>query len=124
MNGNRLFLDTNIIIYFLSGDQTLADLIDGKTIYLSFITQLELLSYQDISPEEESRISNFLSDCVVIDINAAIKKTVIDLRKAYQLKLPDSIIMASALHLDLPLITSDKAFNRIKELEIVYYEKS
>jgi|GEM_PF-1651400 len=43
MSGNKLFLDTNIIIYFLSGDQTLAELIDEKTIYVSFVTQLELL---------------------------------------------------------------------------------
>ena len=47
----------------------------------------------------------------------------IDLRRTYRLKLPDSLIIASALHLDLPVITSDKAFNKIEELETVYYEK-
>lgn len=123
MNGSKLFLDTNVIIYFLSGDRTLADLIDCKTIHVSFITQLELLSYHDISHEEESRISNFLSDCVITDINASIKKSVIDLRKVYQLKLPDSIIIASALYLDLPVVTSDKVFSKIEELETVYYMK-
>lgn len=123
MNGNKLFLDINIVIYFLSGDRTLAELINGKTVYVSFVTQLELLSYHDITSEEENRISSFLSDCVIVDINASIKKLVIDLRKAYRLKLPDSIIIASALHLDLPVVTSDKAFNKIEELETVYYEK-
>ncbi|MFY0602217.1 MAG: type II toxin-antitoxin system VapC family toxin [Cyclobacteriaceae bacterium] len=123
MSGDKLFLDTNIIIYFLSGDKTIADLIDQKTIYVSFVTQLELLSYHEISEEEQERVSDFLSDCVVIDINAAIKKSVIDLRKTYRLKLPDSIIIASALHLDLPVVSSDKAFSKIAELETVYYEK-
>lgn len=123
MSGSKLFLDTNIIIYFLSGDQTLSDLVDGKTIYVSFVTQLELLSYHDLSVSEETRINDFLSHCVIVDINSAIKTTVIELRKTYRLKLPDSIIIASALHFDLPLITSDTAFKKVHELETVYYQK-
>ena len=116
-------MDTNIIIYFLSGDQTLSDLIVEKTIYVSFVTQLELLSYHDLSGSEEKRINDFLSDCVIVDINSAIKNSVIKLRKSYRLKLPDGIIIASALHFDLPLVTSDTAFKKVNELETVYYEK-
>ena len=123
MSGSKLFLDTNIIIYFLSGDKTLAELIDEKTIYVSFVTQLELLSYHGLSSSEESRINHFLSNCVVVDINSTIKKSVINLRKTYKLKLPDSIIIATALHFDLPLVTSDTEFNKVEELETVYYEK-
>ena len=124
MSGNKLFLDTNIIVYFLSGDKTIAELLDKKTVYASFITQLELLSYSELTKQEESRISNFLSECVIIDVNLSIKTETIRLRKKYKLKLPDSIIMASALHLDLPIITSDKGFKKVSELETVYYEKS
>lgn len=123
MNGNRLFLDTNVIIYLLSGDQTLAELINRRVVYVSFITQLELLSYHALTSSEEETINSFLSDCVVVDINNAIKKIAINLRKAYKLKLPDSIIMATALHFDLPLVTSDSSFNQVEELETVYYEK-
>lgn len=123
MNGNRLFLDTNIIIYLLSGDRTLAELINGRVIYVSFITQLELLSYHALSLHEEEKISYFLSDCVVVDVNNEIKNKAIDLRKAYRLKLPDSIIIATALHFDLPLVTSDSLFNKVEELETIYYEQ-
>jgi len=97
MSGDKLFLDTNIIVYFLSGDETLADLIDEKTVYISFVTQLELLSYSELTKSEENRIEEFLSKCVIIDINSEIKRHVISLRKFYKLKLPDSIIIASAL---------------------------
>lgn len=45
MNGNKVFVDTNIILYLLGGDSTIAELLNGKQIYISFITQLELLSY-------------------------------------------------------------------------------
>ncbi len=123
MSGNKLFLDTNIVIYFLSVDNTLAEFIDKKTIYVSFITQLELLSYPRLSSSEEDRINHFLSNCVVVDINSTIKKSVINIRRSYRLKLPDSIIIATALHFDLPLVTSDNAFNKVEELETVYYEK-
>lgn len=123
MSGDKLFLDTNIIIYLLSGDRTIADLIDQKTVYVSFITQLELLSYHGISDVEKQRVSDFLSDCVIVDINESIKATIINLRRAYRLKLPDSIIVASAIHLDLPVITSDRAFNKIEELGTVFYER-
>ncbi|MDH5398658.1 MAG: type II toxin-antitoxin system VapC family toxin [Cyclobacteriaceae bacterium] len=123
MNGNSLFLDTNIIIYFLSGDQTLAELIDEKTLYVSSITYLELLSYPDLTSSEEEGVRHFLSECIIVDMNSVIMETVISVRKAYRLKLPDSIIIASALYLDLPIVTSDKAFNKVEELGAVYYEK-
>jgi hypothetical protein len=38
MNGNKIFVDTNIILYLLSGDKTLAELLDRKQLYISFIT--------------------------------------------------------------------------------------
>ena len=123
MNGNKLFLDTNIIVYFLEGDDTLAGFLNGRTIYISFITQLELLSYRHITPDEEERIEQFLSQCIVTDINPAIKKETIRLRKHYRLKLPDSIVMATSLYHDLPLVTSDREFNKVEELQVIYYEK-
>jgi len=122
MNGNNLFLDTNVVIYLFGGDRTLAELIDGKNIYLSFVTELELLSYPDISESESFKLRRFLSDCTVVDINSSIKESTIHLRQKYRLKLPDSIIVATAKYLDLPIITSDLAFSKIEELEIVIYE--
>jgi predicted nucleic acid-binding protein len=41
MSGNKLFLDTNIILYLLNGDETVAEFINGKQLFISFITQLE-----------------------------------------------------------------------------------
>lgn len=46
MNGNKLLLDTNIILYLLNGDNTLVDILQGKTPYISFITELELFSFK------------------------------------------------------------------------------
>lgn len=49
MSGNKVFIDTNTAIYLLSGDTTLASILHQKKVYLSFITQLELLGYQNIT---------------------------------------------------------------------------
>lgn len=53
MSGNSLFLDTNIILYLLNGDETLAELLDEKQLYISVITELELLAYKGITNEED-----------------------------------------------------------------------
>jgi predicted nucleic acid-binding protein len=94
-----LFLDTNIIIYFLSGDNTLTELLNGKTIYISVISKLELLSYTGLSADEHQKVEKFISECTTIDLNTEIQIETVTIRKKYKLKLPDSIIVASALSL-------------------------
>jgi predicted nucleic acid-binding protein len=123
MNGNKIFLDTNIIVYFLEGDDTLTIFLDGKTPYISFITKLELLGYESITHEQEVRIEAFLSNCIIIGINTDIEREVIRIRKKYRVKLPDSIIMATAIYHDLPLITADRDFENIIELNVIHYVK-
>ena len=123
MNGNKLFLDTNIILYLLSGDQTLATILDQKQLYISIITELELLAYSGISESEEQIVKEFISQCKVISINDEIKLGTIRIRKTYNTKLPDSIIIASSIYLDLPLITSDTDFKKVEELALIHYEK-
>jgi len=123
MNGSKLFLDTNIILYLLNGDQTLAELLNGKQLYISVITELELLAYKSITAKEEKVINEFVSQCKTITINNAIKQETIRIRKIYNTKLPDSIIIATALYLDFPLITSDIKFKKVDELALILYEK-
>jgi predicted nucleic acid-binding protein len=122
VNGNKLFLDTNIILYLLNGDETLAELLNGKQLYISIITELELLAYKGITAKEERVVEEFVSQCKTITINSEVKRETIRIRKTYNTKLPDSIIMATALYMDLPLITSDTEFKKVDELTLIYYE--
>lgn len=80
MNGDRILIDTNTAIYLLNGDQTLARLLDQKSIYISFVSQLELLGFSGISEESEALILEMIDSCVLIDINNSIKREVIQLR--------------------------------------------
>lgn len=123
MNGNSLFLDTNVILYLLDGDVTLADLLHGKKLYVSVITELELLGFKGIDSKEEKAIADFLSHCVIINLNSFIKGETIRIRKQYGMKLPDSIICATSIYLNIPIITSDTDFRKVSELNLVSYEK-
>jgi predicted nucleic acid-binding protein len=71
MNGNKLFLDTNIMLYLLN----------GKQLFISVITELELLAYKGITPKEESVIQEFVSQCKTISINSEVKQESIRIRK-------------------------------------------
>ena len=123
MSGNSIVIDTNIAIYLLEGDISLAEVLNGKKLHISFVTQLELLGYPGITKEQEKQIEQMLDYCVIIDINNRIKQETIHLRRTYSMKLPDCIVAATSLYLDLPVITSDKGFNKITELNVMLYEK-
>jgi len=69
MSGNSILLDTNIVLYLLSGDKVLSELLHQKKLYLSFISQLELLGFKGITTKQQIEIGKFIKDCIVIDIN-------------------------------------------------------
>lgn len=123
MNGNSVLLDTNIVLYLLNGEETLIPLLEEKNIFLSFITQLELLSCKNIEPVDHSKIKSFIEECTVIDITTGIKETTILVRKDYSLKLPDSIIIATSLWLNMPLITADKDFKKVEFADLIFFER-
>jgi len=123
MNGNKLLLDTNIILYLLNGDLTLVDILEGKQVYVSFITELELYSFMNLNETEKLKIDSVLSSCSIININAGIKLKTIEIRKSHMIKLPDSIIAGTALYLNLPLITTDSDFKKVGELTLLHYER-
>jgi predicted nucleic acid-binding protein len=123
MIGNNILVDTNIILYLLSGDQTVADFLNKKHVFVSFITELELLGYVGIEPDERAIVEGLLADCSIIDINSEIKKSVIELRKSHKIKLPDAIIAATALSLNIPFMSADKQLKKLSELNIIFYDK-
>ena len=84
----------------------------------SVISELELLSFHGITSEEENNIRLFLLNWKEISLADEIKEKTIEIRKKYKTKLPDAIVAASAIVNNLPLITADKGFNQIEELNL------
>ncbi len=115
MSGNRYLLDTNILLYLI-GKKIPVDALPEGEFSVSFVTELEVLSYPSITPQEEHQLKRLLHDIPVIDITAEIKERTIDLRKKYKLRLPDAIIAATALQFDATLVTNDKGFSFVQEI--------
>ena len=123
MSGNRLLLDTNTILYVLNGNETLATFLNEKELYVSVITELELLSYKRITSKEIRIVSDFLAQVNIVNITDEVKSATIDLRRKSNLKLPDSIIIATGIWLNIPVISSDLDFTKVEEADIISYER-
>ena len=74
MSGKEILVDTNIILYLLSGSDTLEQYLQGKDIFISFITELELIYSKNASIKKEQKVNEFLSDCSIISLNNRIKE--------------------------------------------------
>lgn len=124
MSGNSLLLDTNIILYFLNGDKTLIPLLEERNLFVSIITEIELLGYSGFSDNELKQTEEFLEICTIINLDSDIKRRAISFRRNQKLKLPDAVILATANCLNIPLITADSDFKKVKEANIIFYEET
>jgi predicted nucleic acid-binding protein len=97
--------DTNILIDCLKNvPQALVELKRHKQHAISIITSIEFLAgAQNYRQERELR--KFLLRFFVVPLSEEVANLAISIRKEKHLKLPDAIILASAEHLDVPLIT-------------------
>ncbi len=120
MSGERLLTDTSALIHLLDGTPAVVQLLDGAEAFASFVSEIELLSGTKGTAEQLLRKKALLADLTIIDVNQRIKEMTIDLRKRHGLKVPDCLIAATAIHLDVPLVTADRHFDRLKD-EVALY---
>ena len=110
----RYLLDTNAVIYLVNG-RLAFPLPDGQ-YRVSIVTEIELLSFSDLSAAEEQKIRDLLLLLDRVHLTDAVRDEAIRLRRKNRLKLPDAIIAASALICDAVLLTNDQAFSSIDGL--------
>lgn len=108
-------LDTNILIYLFSGQ--LAEAIpDGNHGY-SVITEIELRSFQSLTQTATDKIQQALSLMNRLELNDAVREQTILLRRNHKLKLPDALIVATAMTQESVLISNDERLHRIDGLQ-------
>ncbi len=122
MSGNKIVLDTNIVLYLLDGDKELFSFLNGLELFVSIITEIELLGYNGLSRNDKNKINLFLSECTIITLNNEIKEVCINIKQKNKAKTPDAIVAATSLFLQIPLITSDKGFEKIDDLDLFLYQ--
>ncbi|MBI5078558.1 type II toxin-antitoxin system VapC family toxin [Candidatus Saganbacteria bacterium] len=119
-------VDTNILIAYVGGEETVISQIKewrsaGVTLFVSSITECEMLSYPKLSFAEEMTIENFLQDhFVVMPFDGFRAKLAAQVRrKISSLKLPDAAIAGLALETNTPLVTRNtRDFKKIPHLKL------
>ena len=100
-------VDTNVLIYALSGTYPAADaaIKDGASwgLLISIITKIELLT--KVHPGQEGGINQLLNQCTLVYLDDEIADVAIRLRKQHKLKTPDAIVYATALVSGRTLVT-------------------
>lgn len=117
-----MLLDTNILIALFNDDQKTINLVTDLSyrttnFYVSAISVAEILALPSLSNQEVKEIKLFLKDFISVPFDDNLAELAAVIIRKYQLKLPDAFIAASALILDIPLITQDKQFWKIRELK-------
>jgi predicted nucleic acid-binding protein len=109
-------LDTNVVLYLLGG--RLAEPLPAGAYAISVITEMELLSYPGMAAAEEASIREFLASVTLVELTGPVKTSAIALRRAHRLKLPDAIVAASAVNLDVELLTGDERLANTSALRV------
>ena len=124
--GVKYLWDTNIAIYYLQQQfppeaEKFMDLILKESQpCISAITEIELLCWKTSTKNDVVVLNSFINDATVIELEQPIKLQTADIRKHYNIKLPDSIIAATALVYKLSLVTRNtKDFVSIPGLLLV-----
>ena len=117
-------LDTNVIIYYLKGEQSVFPIVDEIFLneggaYIASVTELELFSLSSLETEELTKIENFLKLPFVLPLDSHIARIAGTIRRLYRVKLADSIIAATALYTKTPLLTRNvRDFKKIGGLQL------
>ncbi|MHA4807487.1 type II toxin-antitoxin system VapC family toxin [Flavitalea flava] len=124
--GIKYLWDTNTAIYYLQKQfpAPAEEFMDGVLKLfqpaISAITEIELLCWKTATENDLVVLKNFIADCVVFELETELKFKTAELRKSYKIKLPDAIIGATALVLNLTLLTRNISdFRNIPDLDLI-----
>jgi predicted nucleic acid-binding protein len=109
MNGSKVLLDSNIII-FASKQLINIDTIFARysQFFVSIVTLMEVYGYTFGNPNEEQLIDELFKELEIVELTKYVAQYVIAYRKqAKKIKLPDAIILASARYIGADLMTDD-----------------
>ncbi len=113
-------LDTNAVIYYAAGDKNISALLlkhKEAIFYLPSIVVAEFLSYPLIDEHSATLFRLFTQQTIVVNLDLQISELAAELRRAYNLKLADAIIAATAVSTNSTLLTRNiRDFKKVPRL--------
>lgn len=108
MNGK--LVDTNILIYLSKRKLELDKIATPEVILsISVITYMEVLGFKFENNFEKHSIEQLCKYFPVIGLNQKVVNKVIAIRQHHKIKLPDAIILATAVIFEMELVTANVA---------------
>ncbi|MEK7084777.1 MAG: PIN domain-containing protein [Patescibacteria group bacterium] len=102
---NAFLVDTNIIILHVGNIEAVN--FETYDISISELSVFELLRYPKLSRHEETAIKTLLNTCTRIPVTSNISQRAAHIARTKQGRGMDFLIAATALELDVPLITKN-----------------
>lgn len=79
--GINIVADTNLIILGIGGAIEARELMEGRALFISVITEIELLSIPFANSSDERLMREFISDCTLIELDSDVRREAIKIRK-------------------------------------------
>ena len=118
MSGSKYLADTNILLYLIAGNEAVFEFINDE-FFIAEVSEIELLGNKGILDTQLKYRKQIIDRCTIVSLSENIKRLTIQLKQNYTIKIPDAIIAATSIYLNLPLLTADKDFKKIKELDLL-----
>lgn len=117
-------LDTNIFVYHTAGDAKIADFVESNAkrygdLAVPTVCLVEFLSYFQISIADKENFLSLTRQLRLLPLDYQNALVAAELRSNYRLKVADSIVAAAAVTQNAVLVSRDKDFKKIKEIEVI-----
>ena len=110
MDKPRFLLDSNILIDILNHKLDLLAFVDTLPdceIYINPVVEIEVLSKDGMSLQEETEARALLDSFKWAEIDKPVREITIQIRRTKELRLPDALIAASAITLNATVFSND-----------------
>ena len=119
-----MLLDSNILIYAADpGGEFLSEWVDDAAACVSTVSRIEVLGFSRWHMPDQprrSRMESLIAAIVELPLDDAVASRTIELRRQKRMSLADSVIAATALLHNVPLVTRNQAdFDGVFGLRII-----
>jgi len=122
---NGCVTDSNILIYHINNElneygEYLLTRALKQGAHISIISRIEVMGWPRHTESSLKATEYLLCRFIEHPLNSEVAGICISIRQNYRIKLPDAIIAATALYLDLPLMTRNiQDFKQLSEIKLI-----